>query len=65
MRVYIVRTVKYGDLRKQDDNIRAARQWAKRALGAAEVINVSREYRARFCDDCRSAPCCCMLRRDV
>ena len=65
MPTYIVRTVDYGDIRKTDDCIKDARKWARTALGVRQVINVSREYRHRFCDDCRCTPCCCMVRRDT
>lgn len=40
---YLVFTRTFGILRKSDDNIRGARQWAKRALGP-EVISVVREH---------------------
>ena len=63
MPIYIVRTEDYGDIRKRDDDITAARQWAKRALGVAPSA-VSLEHNYRFCDACQSQPCCCMVRRD-
>ena len=65
MPTYIVRTVTYGDIRKQDDTIADARRWAKRAFDRGEVMNVRREYKNSFCDECQCAPCCCMVRRDV
>ena len=40
---YLVFTRSYGILRKRDDNIRAARTWAKRALGT-EAVSVVREH---------------------
>lgn len=64
MPVYIVRTEEYGELRKLDDNIAAARRWAKRAF-PRQAVQVTREYRRQFCDRCHSAPCCCMVRQDV
>lgn len=41
---YLVYTKSYGILRKAEDNIAAARAWAKRAFGA-EVRSVHRERR--------------------
>jgi hypothetical protein len=41
---YLVFTKTYGILRKRDDNVKAARKWAKRALGS-EAVSVVREHR--------------------
>lgn len=40
---YLVFTRSYGILRKRDDNVKAARTWAKRALGS-EAVSVVREH---------------------
>jgi hypothetical protein len=52
------------DFVKIDDNIKACRAWAKRAF-PRHVTTVTREHPYRFCPDCQSAPCCCMVREDV
>lgn len=54
----------YGAIVKTDDNIKAARAWAKKAF-PREAVTVSRTWQNRFCDDCRCAPCCCMVRADA
>lgn len=41
---YLVFTRSYGIVRKRDDNIKAARAWARRALGV-EAVSVVREHR--------------------
>ena len=62
MATYLVQTAEYGTLRKADDSIKAARAWAKRALGVGPR-NVSREQHYRHCDRCSCAPCDCPKRR--
>ncbi len=49
---------------KRDENIKAARAWARQAFPRHRVT-VQREGAYRFCGDCQSAPCCCMVREDV
>lgn len=41
---YLVFTKTFGIIRKSDDNIKAARQWAKKAFHAGEVVGVQREH---------------------
>ncbi len=53
----------YGAIVKTEDNIKAARKWAKSAF-PREAVTVSRTWQNRFCDDCQCAPCCCMVRED-
>lgn len=64
MPAYVVRTEQFGEIRKLEDNIKAARLWAKRAFPRQSVV-VFREFKNRYCDDCRCAPCCCMVRADA
>lgn len=52
------------DFIKKDDNIKAARAWAKKAFPKM-AVSVSRHFALTFCGDCQSSPCCCMVRRDV
>lgn len=65
MPVYIIRTQTYGDIRKIEESIKAARAWAAKAFPRGELVNVSREYKNSYCDSCECAPCCCMVRRDA
>ena len=41
---YLVFTKTYGILRKTDDNVKAARAWAKKAFTSGEVVSVVREH---------------------
>lgn len=54
----------YGAIVKNDDNIKAARAWAKKAFPRV-AVTVSRAWQNRRCDDCQCAPCCCMVREDA
>lgn len=60
-RTYTVHTRTYGAILKTDDNIAAARAWAKKALGA-DVICVNPPT-AKPCDWCGSTPSLCGCRR--
>lgn len=64
MPYYQIHHPTYGVLVKADDNIAAARLWAKRAF-PREPVTVVREGKYQFCGDCQCAPCCCMVREDV
>jgi hypothetical protein len=62
-RTYIVNTKTYGEIRKVDDNIEAARAWAKRAFDGDEVLSVHRESHTPLCPWCDSRPCECRKSR--
>ena len=55
---YLIHTEQYGTIRKADDSIKAARAWAKRALGV-EPHHVSREVTYRRCDWCGGSRSAC------
>jgi hypothetical protein len=61
---YLVTVAGEYEFVKRDDTIKACRAWAKRAF-PHKSITVQRDRPYRFCGDCQSAPCCCMLRSDV
>jgi len=62
---YTILTRDFGEIRKADTDIKAARLWAKRAFTPGQVLSVSRESMYNFCDACQCTPCCCMVRRDA
>lgn len=46
LKTYLVFTTTYGILRKADDSISAARQWAARAFPNGEIASVIREHKS-------------------
>ena len=63
-RYYVITHPVYGEIVKQDDNITAARAWVKRAF-PKDACTVHPERQYKFCSDCQSSPCCCMVRADA
>jgi len=58
MPLYSVSTEKFGELLRDDDNIKDARKWAWNALKVGPK-NVRRVSFQSLCERCGSRPCCC------
>ena len=58
MPTYLIQTTEYGELRKVEDSISAARKWAKSALGVGPR-SVTREVTYRRCEWCGSSRSLC------
>lgn len=59
--LYSVQTEKFGEVLRLDDDIKAARRWAWKALKVGPR-NVRRVSSQPLCERCGSRPCCCKER---
>jgi len=58
-KLYAVRTEQFGLVLLSCENIRQAREWARKRFGVKVPSEVWAVVKYRRCDSCDSKPCCC------
>ena len=57
--LYSVKTERFGNVLLDCENIKQAREWAKKRFGVKVPSLVRRVQTYTRCEACDSAPCCC------